>query len=474
MDFTNNFLEAKNTHLVEWMKKNHKDQIKALENSPLAEVRSITENDIANLAVQYRNFELYKKMAENNGSLGNLGQLPRIALSVVTATMGASILPMISSVQPIEEQKGIVYFRQIVSRNTRGSQTAGDVVVDPRTGTVTPSNYTSNETVAEEAVAATVDAQLQYTFTLANAPILPQYLSISFSGDATIVAQDQGAIGSDKNIGILYGKGLSGQVDYTTGEVTIDFAANPTAGEKVFASYQQDLERGEDLQAISSYMDSKDITAKVYALKQSQGMLQSFTLQKRFGQSMQEQLATDLVMEVNREVGGDAVRKLDANAVGTTTFSRTAGTGVSFAEHKLEYKDKLYEAENVMLSNAGRGSINTMVVGRKHASFLRGLPGFELLNDGNTLGSHLYGRLDGITIIRVPESALLGEDRGIGLYKGVNPYEAAVVYSPFMPMAVTDMLPEGKNPLNGMRGAAQMSGVDVVVPQYATNINLTA
>lgn len=474
MDFTNDYLEAKNSHLVEWMKKNHKDQIKALENSPLAETRSITENDIANLAIQYRNFELYKKMAENNGSLGNLGQLPKVALSVVTATMGASILPMISSVQPIEEQRGIIYFRQIVSRNTRGSQTEGDVVVDPRTGTVTPSGYASNELLNEEAVSATVDAQLQYTFNLAQAPILPQFLKISTDISADQIAIDQGAIGSDKNIGILYGNGISGQVNYTTGEVTIDFAVNPGPGQKVFASYQQDLERGDDLQAISSYMDSKDITAKVYALKQSQGMLQSFTLQKRFGQSMQEQLATDLVMEVNREVGGDAVRQLDANAQGTTTFSRTAGAGVSFAEHKLEYKDKLYEAENVMLSNAGRGAISTLVVGRKHASFLRGLPGFELLNDGNTLGAHLFGRLDGITVIRVPENALLGEDRGIGLYKGQNPYEAAVVYSPFMPMAVTDMLPEGKNPLSGMRGAAQMSGVDVVVPQYATNINLTA
>ena len=474
MDFTQNYLEAKNSQLVEWMKKNHKDQIKALENSPLAETRSITENDIANLAIQYRNFELYKSMAESNGSLGNLGQLPKVALSVVTATMGASILPMISSVQPIEEQRGIIYFRQIVSRNTRGSQTAGDVVVDPRTGSVTPSGYASNELLAEEAVASTVDAQLQYTFTLANAPILPQFLKITTDIAASQIAVDQGAISANKNIGILYGNGISGQVDYTTGEVTIDFSANPGVGQKVFASYQQDLERGEDLQAISSFMDSKDIQAKVYALKQSQGMLQSFTLQKRFGQSMQEQLASDLVMEVNREVGGDAVRQLDANAQGVTTFSRTAQSGVSFAEHKLEYKDKLYEAENVMLSNAGRGAISTLVVGRKHAAFLRGLPGFELLNDGNTLGSHLFGRLDGITIIRVPETALLGEDRGIGLYKGQNPYEAAVVYSPFMPMAVTDMLPEGKNPLAGMRGAAQMSGVDVVVPQYATNINLTA
>jgi len=466
------WLEAKNTQIVEWMKKEHKDHIKALEKSPYAKVHGITEHDIAALGMQFRNFAQYKQMAESNGSLGNLGQLPRIALDVVTASMGTSVMPMLASVQPIEEQKGIIYFRQIRSVNTRGSQSEGDLVVDPRTGTVTPSGYASNEIVGEEGVAATVDTQVAYTFTLANAPILPQYLKITTDISADILAVDQGALGGDPNVGTLYGAGLSGSVNYQTGEVSITFAANPGAGAKVFAEYQQDLERGEDLQQITSFLDSKSIQAKVYALKQTQGMLQSYTLQKRFGQSMQEQLATDLVMEVNREVGGDVIRKLDSNAQGLTTFDRTIPAGVSFAEHKLQYKDRLYEAENVMTGNSGRGMISTLVVGRKHAAFLRGLPGFELLNDGMSLGPQLFGRLDGITVIRVPEVALLGEDRGIGLFRGSNPYESCVVYSPFMPMAVTDMLPEGKNPLAGMRAAAQMSGVDVVVPQYATNINL--
>lgn len=471
-EFKMDFLAEKNAKIVEYMEKNHGDHIKALEKSPLASVRSITEHDIATLGMQFANFETYRQMCENQGSMANLGQLPKIALDVIVATQGLSILPIIASVQPIEEQKGIIYFRQIRSANTRGSQTEGDVVVDPRTGNVTPSGYASNLTEAEEGVSATIAAQLSYTFTLANAPLLPQYLSLSFSNDPSIVAQDMGALGADKNIGIIYGKGLSGEVNYETGEVTIDFAADPGAGHSVFASYQQDLEKGDDLQQITSYLDSKIIESRVYALKQTQGMLQSYTMQKRFGQAANEQLANDLVMEVNREVGGDAIRKQKAAAVGTTSFDRTLPAGVSLAEHKLAYKDSLYEAENVMIGNAGRGAISVMMVGRKHAAFVRGLPGFELLNDGNTLGSHLYGKLDGITIVRVPETALLGEDEGIGMYRGQSPFESSMVYSPFMAMAVTDMLPEGKNPLAGMRAAATMAGIDAVVPQYATKINL--
>lgn len=468
-------LEEKNGQIIDWMKKEHPAHVEALENSPLSKVRSITEHDIAALGMQFQNFELYKRMCEeNSGSLSSLGQLPRIALDVITATMGTSVLPLIASVQPMEEQKGLVYFRQIKSKNTRGSQTAGDIVSDPRKPVVTPTGYASNEMGNELVVANTVGLQVVYNFVLAKFPILSQYLKITFSNDATIIAVDQGPLGTDKNIGILYGKGISGTVDYTTGAVSIEFANDPGAGFQVYASYQQDLERGEDLQAITSFIDSKQIEAKVYALKQSQGMLQSFTLQKRFGMAMAEQLATDLVMEVNKEVGGDAIKKLQANAQGLTTFSRTLPAGVSFAEHKLFYKDQLFVADNVIVGNAGRGQISTLIVGKKHAAFLRGLPGFELMNDGNTLGSHLFGKLDGITVIRVPEVSLMGEDDGIGLYKGANPYEAACVFAPFMPMAVTDMLPEGKNPLNGMRAAATMAGIEALVPQYATKFNIIA
>lgn len=471
MDFKK--VEERNAEIVEWMKKDHSDYVRALESSPLSKVQSITAHEIANLGKQFIQFEMYKKMCEDSsGSLSALGQLPKIALDVITATMGNSVLPLIASVQPIEEQKGIVYFRQIKSKDTRGSQTAGDVVTDPRKPAVTPSGYASNELSGELVVANTVALQTAYTFTLAKFPILSQFLKISFSNNADIVAVDQGAIGSDKNIGILFGKGLSGEVNYTTGVVTIEFANDPGAGFQIYAKYQQDLERGEDLQAISSFIDSTEISAKVYALKQSQGMLQSFTLQKRFGMQMREQLAADLVMEVNKEIGGDAIRSLKVSAQGTTTFSRTLPTGVSFAEHKLFYKDQLFVADNVIVGNAGRGQISTLIVGKKHAAFLRGLPGFELMNDGNTLGSHLFGKLDGITVIRVPEIALMAEDDGIGLYKGQNPYEAACVYSPFMPMAVTDMLPEGKNPLNGQRAAATMAGVAALVPQYATKMNI--
>jgi hypothetical protein len=53
-------------------------------------------------------------------------------------------------------------------------------------------------------------------------------------------------------------------------------------------------------------------------------------------------------------------------------------------------------AESVILGNAGRGTINNLIVGRNAASVLATLPGFVKISDGSTIGPHIFGRLDGI------------------------------------------------------------------------------
>jgi hypothetical protein len=188
-----------------------------------------------------------------------------------------------------------------------------------------------------------------------------------------------------------------------------------------------------------------------------------------------DEMAKDLIRAVNLEIGGDMMRLFASTAVGTTTFSRAPSAGVSFFDHKMQYFDKLNEADSTLLGNAGRGQISVMLAGRNHAAFVAGLPGFEKLSDGRTLGAHVFGRLNGITYIRVPEDGVIGNaDAGIGIFRGDSPFDAAGVYAPYMPLMSTADLPEGRNPLVTQKAVATMAGVQVLVPQYATKFNLTA
>jgi hypothetical protein len=431
--------------------------------------------DIWSLGKQLEQFEYYKAMCEDQGNVNMLGQIPNIAFDVITAVHGASILPIVASVQPIEEERGTIYFKNVRSASSKGSQSAGSVLVDPRQQIVTPSGYASNALSAEVGVAATVDATLSYSFTLAAFPVKSESLVISL-GAGSVQGKDIGAAGpSTAHIGRIWGSGIAGTVNYLTGVVSVDLSANPGAGQAITCSYQQNYELSTDLPQIDTFFDSKGIFAQVYALKGTIGMLQSFGMSKRFGLVAEDELAKDLVQEINREIGGDLIRKLRANAPGaTTTFSRTTPAGVSYFEHKQTYKDKMAEAERVLVGQAGRGTISLMIVGKTHAQTLQTLPGFQKMYDGNSLGAHVFGTLDGMTIVRVTESNILGDEQGIALWKGSSPFEAAAVYAPFMPLAVTSTLPQSPNPMNSMKAAAVWAGVDTVVPNFSCKFDTSA
>ena len=64
-------------------------------------------------------------------------------------------------------------------------------------------------------------------------------------------------------------------------------------------------------------------------------------------------------------------------------------------------------------------------LGRDEGRVEEGRVGGKKISDGAALGTHVYGQLDNITVIRVVEENILGTLQGIGLYKGTNPFEAA-------------------------------------------------
>lgn len=475
--------ESQSERLAEGYMKKYPEHVKALESSLLSKVESIGPWHITQLGKQLDAFSAYKRMSEANGTLNNLGQLPKLSFDVITAVMGASPIPVIASVQAIEAQKGIIHFRNVAASITKGNLSANQKIVDPRTGEVVPKGYASN--LVQEVVGTGDGTETDFSAILASKPARSQFLSVAVSGSPALKAKDIGPeSGGNKDIGQIYGQGLHGTINYVTGAIDLFFADAVPNLAQIVVSYQENYEAAEDIPKIESYWDSIDIEAQVYALKATIGMLQSYTLQKQYGESAMDELAKDLIRAINTEIMGDFVSQLTVGAVGTTTFDLTPGTGTSFFEHKQEYFDKLNFADAEMTKNAGRGKISVMVVGRDHAAFIAGLPGFKKLSDGRSLGAHIFGELNGVVYVRVPQDVLMsngdtnpaallaGSRSGLGIFKGDSPFDAACVYSPFMPIMSTDDLPVVKNPLLSQKAAATMAGVKLIVPQYATKLNL--
>jgi hypothetical protein len=446
----------------------YRKHIEVFEKSLVGKAMNITDHHKIQLGKMLDQWKVYEKLQEASGSMNTLGELPKVALDVITATMSNSVLPVIATTQTISSQKSIIWFKNIIAKDTKGNLVDGNEIINPRTGSKTPSGYASGQVVGEEGVAATVATQLAYTFTVNNnQSIRRQFVRVYLESDTSIEAKDF------EGKGDLFGKGISGAINYETGEISVELAADPGAGDKILVDYFQNYEEMADVPRIDHFLDSTDVNAKPYALKAVMGLFEMFELRQRLGDSALQDVATDLTRSINNEIGGDFIRQYDSIAGGSTSFSLTVPSAVAEYEHRRSYSFRMADAEADLISRAGRGTIKVMIVGREHAALVRGLDGFNLLSDSNSLGAHIFGTYRGVTYVRVPEEALLAAKKGIGLYTGSSPLESAGVYAPYMPLTIQDS-PLSPNPLSQQKVAATMAATKVVVPQYAVRFDVVA
>ncbi len=448
--------------------KKYRDQMESMEKSPLAAVRTPSSYDYYALGTQLDAWENYVEMCEEDGTVNALGKLPNIALDVITVGYGSSPINVMASVQPIEEEMGSVYYKKLIANTTRGAQTAGDEIFNPTAGGQNPLNGYSSDTL-QETVATTVDAQLSYSGNLANAPLRREkvFVTVDLGGGTVLNAKDDGA-------GYLIGYNLQGTIDYTTGAFVLEFSNNPGAGHDIIITSGSNFEAATDIPKVSFKLTTKQVQARVWALKDTIGMEQSYALKRRFGLTADDEMTKDLVASINSELSAEAIRKLAVAAKGNVNYSKSAPANVSDYDHRMGFKFKLADAEANLLGNAGRGTINVYIAGLNACSIISTLPGFKKVSDGNDIGPHIFGTLDGITVIRVQNAQILDPDALIGIYKGQSPFEGPLVWAPYMPLVTTSAMPTGANPLTTQKAAAVWGGLDLLVDNFVTKVTLTA
>lgn len=445
----------------------YRDQMDVLQESPLAKTTNgLQAKDVFALGKQLEAFDAYKEICEEEGSLGDLGKLPNVAYDVISISYGTSVLPVIASVQPVEEELGTVYFKNVKAETTKSSITAGDSLATAKTGQTMPDGYASNF-VSAETLDTGDGATVSFSGTLAGGAMLHSTLRVTVQDDATTFAIDDGN-------GNILGAGVYGTINYETGAWTLEFASAPANTKIIYGEYQMNYEVASDIPTIRTVWDSTSVKARVFALKGTFGMLQSYALKKRFGKMAEEELAKDLISEINAEVGGTLIRQLVSNDLGGgISWDKTPATSVSYFEHKQTFKDAIADCEAVISGQAGRGVISVIVAGSNVCAIMSTLPGFVKITNGATVGAHIYGTLDGVTVVKVPDSTALDADKAITMYRGSNPFEAPAVYAPYMPLAVTTTLPTGANPLGNQKAVAVWAGTEVLVNQFYTILTKT-
>jgi hypothetical protein len=480
--------------LAEHYKKKYPSHIAVLESSPLQKARAhgITEYDVVGLGRQLDQFRSMVKMYEANSSMAQLDQLPKIGLDVISANFGISPLPLIAGVQPIPDEIGIVWFEDFQAQNNRGNVTAGqNLITSLSAPDVYPQNY-SSDTLLTSNFLTTAGGGNHATYAGVSlggtqdliAPVDPQRITIygtaTFNAGAdvatfgTMIVDPASGQASNSVVvnGTLYT--VYCVVDFDAGTVNVTFNATPSGAVSLYSDFAVLEEAADDIVSAILVMQSKPVKARFFAMKSTFGLFQQFVAQKRWGLNIQDEMTKKLVQAVNNEVMNIALAKIlslvPSNA--TKTWVREPGSGIDYLSHKLSLPDALTDTSKLITINAGRGHANVWIAGVNAAAVLEALPGFTKTFDDMTFGPHVFGTYRGATIVRVPSPAQMNPDLMVGIYKGETPFEAPVVWAPFMPLTVTDVLIAGVNPLQYQKAAAMSGAIDTMIPNFLCSLTI--
>lgn len=184
----------------------------------------------------------------------------------------------------------------------------------------------AGDTLTQAVGSGTVDATLDYSVTVAYGPIKP--------GTVIVECAALGLVAVDNMKGQLTGYNLQGLINYVTGVVQIQFIENPGAGHVVTVRYATDFEMTDTLPQIQFKLDTKSVRARVFALKDTVGIEQSYALKRRFGLIAEDEIANDMVSAINSEIMNTLISIAKSNAMGNTTWKKVPDAGTSYFEHR--------------------------------------------------------------------------------------------------------------------------------------------
>ncbi len=468
-DMSERHLLEKLEQQVEGLQKKYNGPINNVANAFKArQGRSMNQFDVYALGKMLENYNSYIRMIPETVSQNYLGRVLPTAMDIIAASYVTSIMPSISSVQPMDELVGVIFFKTnyvdgnktfdpFGKRNWGSDQFASDFVQDEVLGTL--ANGSGSAYLSAEGV-------------LGKRGCRKGTLVVKIMHGTTLLVT--GVSDSDGNI---YGpRGLTGSYDPDTGNTTVELVHDETVGavvgDRVLVSYNFDFEANITNVPKSTFrFTDKTVRARIYMLEGQWGLITEYTLQKRFGRAMDVEVANDLRAELNAEVASAAIKLIYNSAVGEVTYPKNPPAGTSAYEHRMMFRDVLNNSTNQLIANVGKGRVSYIIAGSNLFTILASQPGFKFFETGSEIGPHVAGQLDDITIIRAVSDNLVPADEGVAGYRGANWFESGIVYAPYLPLFVTGTVQIGSAFQQAM-GAAHAAAIEMVVPEFTTKIKL--
>lgn len=400
------------------------------------------------MAVLYENQAQYLMNLNEETRSTNVGSFLKFVFPVLRRVWPNLIANEIVSIQPMTAPVGGVFFYDLKYGTTKGKVTAGDTLIRDF------NRYYSSEKIDEEIIG--VGPGTSYSSTLDFTPVRTGTVYV-FGHKATggdLVS------GVDNGSGIILGTGVSGNVDYDDGSITLEFTDSISGN--VTATYEYNSECNSNVPQVNIDIQLLEIRATTRKLKALWCSEAADDLKAFHGIDAEAEIVAGIAAEIALELDREIIEDLHAQATG---FSGTFAASPVPAYHTQvdHYRNIITEitrGSNRIHKNSLRGPANFLVTSPDVSSLIEQLethgdfrpvvaaPNSDTLapvEAPHTFGVYKVGTLSSkyvlykdpfFTVNGTPGSGSANGDILLG-YKGNTFIDAGYVWAPYVPLQVT-------------------------------------
>lgn len=392
--------------------------------------KSIPETVLATTATLLENTFQYCNRMDETTRVVNLGSFVDYGFDVISATVPNLISHDIVSVQPMNAKHGAIFYLQYLYGNNKGNIQQGSVMNSPFTGIEGNTNF-SNDRIVGESAGIGDGSKTTFTTSLGYTPLRPNSIMVKAG---SVIATDNGQ-------GELTGAGVTGTIDYKTGEVSITFTPAPAAETAVIVDYRYDM----DLTTVGFSqvdLDLQSVSIEAFPRKlRARWLLDAgFELQKMKGIDAESELIVAMSSEIKYEIDGEILKELYRYAAHTGfewDCQLPQGAAISYIDYKRTIIDVFTEMSNTIFTSTKRVGANIIIAGVNVCTIIETLPEFKAADtsSGQINGPHYLGEL--ANKWKVYKNPFYGDDHFVLGYKGASYLDAGYVYAPYMPLYAT-------------------------------------
>lgn len=444
----------------------------------------------ATTAVLCENQMTHLRALNEETRMASAGPFNKYIFPVLRRVFPNLIANEIMSVQPMTAPIGAVFYFEYVFSSNKGDVEKGEYFVEKF------SEFYSSEFIADESVAVGDGAKTAFTFILDWTPIYP---ADEVTGRKVIITDGVEEF-EDNGSGVLTGSGGgTGSINYTTGQVTLNFNAAPADEDTITASYYYNSESNSQVPEGELVLNMSEVRAESRKLKTQWSAEAADDLRAFHGIEAEAEMVAGISNEIALEIDREMIGMLVSHAKTNTSWAYTATSAT-------RYQGEMDSIRNLLTTLGGLSAKIHRESKRAPANFIVTTPAVvNLLEQLQThgdyrpafQGNNAFGPLDpqqpssygpltsNYGVMRV--GTLMGKyavyqdpfmSAGqstqkllLGL-KGRNFMDAGAVYAPYVPLQVTPTFLDPDN-FQFKKGMRTRYAKKMLRPEYYATLDIT-